>query len=160
MVKPLKELIAQADRYLGETKLASAARVPDEVSSLADTLAFASQIEEGLNIAETQGGLSDLEARAVEMNKIAAQIELDVYAQVAQFGIDALASGYTEEQVEEALSKIAAKKLHKHLGTLSAMSGLGLGGEDKNSLKPSHSSKAVGGEKISVPLTKSLGGAR
>lgn len=160
MVKPLKDLIAQADRYLGQTKTAAPARVSDEVSSLADTLAFAAQIEEGIAPRQEQPKFSEQDLQAIQMNKIAAKIELDAIARAAHFESAALSSGYTEEQVQEALSKVAAKKLHKHLGTLAAISGLQVGEKDKNSLQPDQRKKAVGGEKASVPLTRSLGGAR
>ena len=106
------------------------------------------------------GGLSDGMSDDYQRQVfLAAQIELDVMIQSEQFEKAAIEQGYSKEQVTEALSKIAAKKVHKHLSTLATIGGLAPGKEDLNSLKPVQE-KAVGEEKRRLPATHSLGGAR
>jgi len=159
MAKPLKDLMAEADKFLGQTKTASAP-LSDEVSSLADTLSFASQIEQQFaGSSVTVLANSEFEKVAKAINKVAARIELDVMFQSSQFEKAAMGQGYSREQVNEALSKIAAQKVHKHLSTLATIGGLAPGKEDLNSLKPVHE-KAIGEEKRRMPATHSLGGAR
>ena len=154
MVKPLKDLLQQADRFLGNTKVASAG-ASDEVSSLANTLQFATEIEKSLNL----DGNNEADDAARAMNKIAAQAELEVLIQCDQFEKAALADGYTKEQVDEALQKIAAKKMHKNLGLLASVGGLAPGEKDLNSQHPVKV-KEIGEEKRRLPAAHSLGGSR
>ena len=148
MMKPLKELLQQADKFLGQTKTASAV-VSDEVSSLANSLQDASGVQ-----AE-----NEFEKTAKAMNKIAAQAELEVMVQCDQFEKAALADGYTKEQINEVLQKVAAKKLHKNLGLLAAVGGLAPGEADLNNMK-TVKVKEIGEEKRRFPATQSLGGAK
>jgi hypothetical protein len=123
MVKPLKDLLDEADRILGQTKTAGQS-VTDEVSSLADTLAFASELEDQFVAVETPVETApdtDFEKVAKVINKVAATVELEVMAKTAQFREAAETQGYTEEQVTEALSKIAAKKIRKNLTEIAAL---------------------------------------
>lgn len=159
MVKPLQALLEEADRILGQTKTAAPA-VADEVSSLADTLSFATQLEEQIvGGAHAEPTNIEFEKVAKVINKLAAQIELDVILKAEQFRTAAVAQGYTEEQVEEALSKVAAAKVKKNLSTLAAIGALPPGMVDENSLEK-QPVKAAGGEKKRLPVTHGLGGAR
>lgn len=159
MVKPLKDLIAEADRFLGQTKTAAPA-ASDEVSLMADTLSFATQLEERIvGQVQTEPTNAEFEKVAKAINKLAARAELEVMAQTDQFRSAALNQGYTEEQVSEALSKIAAKKVKQNLSTLAALGSLPVGMVDENSLEK-QPVKAAGEEKRRLPLTRSLGGAR
>lgn len=134
MVKPLKDLLAEADRILGQTKEASAA-VSDEVSSLADTLLFANTLEEQFVQEEISAQTDEeFEKVAKAVNKIAAEIEWDVLTKADQFEEAALAQGYTQEQVAEAMSKIAASKIKQHLDSMASGAG-SLHGKDDNSLE-------------------------
>ena len=157
MAKPLKDLMLQADKYIGISKQASI--ISDEVSSLADTLKFASEIEQQFLPTSDHGRNSEFEKVAKAIDKIAAQAELEVMIQSEQFEKAALSEGYTKEQVSEALSKVAAKKVHKHLGTLVSIGGLAPGIEDLNNL-PKTKKEEVGEEKRRFAATHSLGGAR
>lgn len=157
MLKPLKDLIAEADRYLGQTKVAASA-VSDEVSSLADTLTFATQIEEQFAMDQTASS-EEFEKVAKALNKIAAAAEIEVMTQSAQFEKTALEHGYTSDQINEALTKVAAQKIHKNLANLTAIGMLSPSKEDLNSLTPKKKVKAIGEEKRVVPLTKALRGA-
>jgi hypothetical protein len=159
MLKPLKDLLEEADKFLGQTKVAAPA-VSDEVSSLANTLAFATAIDGQFSQPEetTADFNSDFEKVAVAINKIAAEIEWDVMSKAERFEEAALARGYTESQVNEVLSKVAAGKIHKHLATLAAIGQLPLPQDDQNSLE-TKKEKAVGEEKRTLPLTRSLKGA-
>lgn len=159
MVKPLRDLIAEADRILGQTKTAASV-VSDEVSSLADTLAFATAIEEQFALPGTNQAMHDPEFEKVAkaINKIAAKIEWEVLKKADQFEEAALANGYTEAQVEEALSKIAAAKIKSHLSTMVAMGQNPNVTMDANSLH-TKKVKAVGEEKRSLPISRSFKGA-
>ena len=157
MVKPLKDLIAEADKFLGQTKTAAPV-ISDEVSSLADTLAFATALEDQFVQPEQESYDQDFEKVAKALNKAAAEIEWDVLSKAEQFEKTALARGYSETQVEEALSKIAAAKIKKNLPELVAM-GYGPSHADQNSLE-NKKVKNVGEEKRTLPATQGLGGAR
>jgi len=157
MAKPLRDLIMQADKYIGISKQASV--MSDEVSSLANTLQFASEIETGLGLSQNDNANLEFEKVAKAINKIAAKAELEVMIQSEQFEKAAIAEGYTKEQVSEALSKVAAKKVHKHLGTLASLGGLAPGVEDLNNL-PKAKKEEVGEEKRRFAATHSLGGSR
>jgi len=156
MLKPLKDLIAEADKYLGVTKVA-APSASDEVSSLADTLAFATQIEEQFQTPEVQTSV-EFEKVAKALNKIAASAELDAMVKSEQFENAALEHGYTNDQIKEALEKVAAKKLHKNLSNLTALGILSPGKNDLNA-RNSKKSEAVGEEKRVVPFTHAFRGA-
>jgi hypothetical protein len=157
MAKPLKDLMLQADKFMGMPKQAAA--VSDEVSSLADTLKFASEIEQSFSDTSASVDNAEFEKVAKAINKIAAQAELDVMIQSEQFEKAALAEGYTTEQVSEALNKLAAKKVHKHLGTILAIGGLAPDKADLNNIKPVKKEE-IGEEKRRFAATHSLGGAR
>ena len=158
MAKPLKDLLAQADKFMDLHKQASAAP-SDEVSSLANTLQFASGLEEQFLPVTNDSVDADFEKVARVINMVAAKAELEVMIQSEQFEKAALAEGYTSEQVVEALQKVAAKKVHKHLATLAAIGGLAPGKEDLNDLKTVKKPE-VGEEKRRFAATQSLGGAR
>lgn len=155
-MKPLKDLFVEADKYLGQTKIA--AHVSDEVSSLADTLAFATQLEAQFEVPTATN--EDLEKVAKTLNKIAASAEIEVMLQTEQFQTAARTYGYTEEQINEALDKVAAAKIHKNLGVLTAMGVLAPSKKDLNSLEHLKKVVSVGDGKRVLPLTRALRGAQ
>ena len=152
MVKPLRELLKEADefsRVIGLSKTASPAPEvkPDEVLKLAQGLIDADGVD--------QSGES-FEKMAMALNRAEALLQIQTLQKLAQFRTKALEAGYTEDQVKEAVDKIAAKKVHENLATFVAVEGASMPGEDKNSLKkkkvPAHE---IG--QVSKDLTKSLG---
>lgn len=157
-VKPLNDLLQQADKILGVTKVASASK-SDEVSSLADTLAFATGIESQYGLNGKDLGQQQFEKVAKAMNKIAAQEEIQTLMSIEAFTKTASDQGYTEEQIREALEKEAAKKVKKNLSTLIALSEMAPSGPDKNTLKKTFV-HAVGNELERVPNTQGLGGLK
>lgn len=158
-VKPLKDLMAEADRILGQTKIASPLNISDEVSSLADTLSFATAIEEKFTPQDSLTAEFDPEFEKVAkaVNKASALAEWEVLSNTDRFEEAAMAQGYTEEQIGEALSKIAAAKVKKNLDALVALSVKPMQGENKNSLE-TKKVKSTGSDKHSLPLTHSLKG--
>jgi biopolymer transport protein ExbB/TolQ len=158
MAKPLKELLAQADQFMGNYKQASAS-ISDEVSSLADTLQFAASIEQKFSPASNEPEETEFEKVAKSINIAAAKAELETMIQSNRFEKAALAEGFSKEQIDEALQKVAAKKVHQNLGLLATIGGLAPGKEDLNSLD-TKKQKEVGEEKRRFPATHSLGGAR
>lgn len=157
MLKPLKDLIAEADRYLGQTKI-SAPVVSDEVSSLADTLAFASHLEEQFSGPKEESTDVEFEKVAKAINKIAASAELEVLIQSEQFALAAKEYGYTDAQISEALTKVSSKKVHKNLAALAAMGVLSPSKEDLNSLNEKVA-PVVSEAKRVLPATMALRGA-
>jgi hypothetical protein len=131
-VKPLKELLKEVDdfdRVHGQLKTASpkAASVTDDIASFADDLMGAKTIE--INDA-------GFEKTAMAMNRAEALIQIKTLEKIAEFRTRAAKAGYTEQQIDEAVEKIAAKKLKENLGVLTATNSIVTPmGKDKNSLE-------------------------
>lgn len=152
-VKPLKELLKEADtfsRSLGLNKVASSQAAPDEISRLAEELLGAN------DLAVHDDGL---EKTAMALNRAEALLQIQTLRKLATFRERALKDGHTEEQVNEAVEKIAAKKLHENLAILTAVDGIAIPvGKDKNSLeKKKVPAREVGQAPLEVNLTRSLG---
>ena len=73
------------------------------------------QLFQTINI---HGDNSEFEKTAKAINKIAAQVELEILTKTEQFEKAAKVKGYDEKQIGEALSKIAAAKVQKRLSEL------------------------------------------
>ena len=75
-----------------------------------------------------------LEKTALALNRAEALLQIQTLQKLAAFRTKALKSGFTEAQVEEAVEKIAARKLKENLRVLTAVEGLVDPAKDKNSL--------------------------
>lgn len=125
-VKPLATLLKEAEEFgqeYGQTKTASsrAAAADSSVMDLANELLNADNVEE-LD--------STLEKTALAMNRANALAQIQTLQKLAQFRNKALSEGFSNEQVEEAVEKIAAKKLKENLKVLTAVSGATSQGHD------------------------------
>lgn len=150
-VMPLKDLLKKADQFSTSlTKSASAAPAgPDEIASFAESLIGA----------ESVGG-SDrgFEKVAMAMNRAEALLQIETLQKIAQFEEHARKAGFTEEQINEAVEKIAARKVRDNLTALMAVEGGIIPGADKNSLvKKKVPASEIGQNSRDKVLTKSLG---
>lgn len=112
MVKPLSELLAQADALtkVGASAVAGTPSVDSQVDAVVQALEGATQLPAG-----------DYEKVAEAFNRQYVASEIELYQRFQQFEKRALAEGYSPEQVEEALSKVAAKKTIENLPLLVSM---------------------------------------
>lgn len=154
--KPLPELLKQIDSVLGIEKKASAV-VSDEVFALADVLSSAESIQGSTNSPE----FADFEKVAIALNRVVAANQIREMQKLSSFTKKAKAEGYSEEQVEEAIQKVASTHLKKNIGLLSAIGAAGLHTEDKNTLEKRPVKAGSSGEASRrLPLTRSAGGSR
>lgn len=126
-VKPLAELMAQADRFINGgsvTKVASPAAVSTDLGNFAEQLISAGAVETEY----------DSEKVAVALNKAAASVEIESLKKIEQFEDLAIKSGFTKEQVNEALEKVSAAHTHRTLKLLVSDAAT-VGGLDVNTLK-------------------------
>lgn len=149
-VRPLKELLKEAEAFSSKPSAApsSAPAAPDEIALLTESLLGA----ESINL-EDRG----FEKVAQAMNRAEALLQVQALQKIAQFEARALQSGFTAEQVEEAVEKIAAEKLHANLPTLVAVEGGIIPGGDKNSLEKKKVPAHKTGQGLTRPLTRNLG---
>lgn len=142
MVKPLAELLKQADELI---KIGSSATIPSNDSSTV------------LSVADKLiGDDSSLDkvAEAICRLQVASVLETDI--RVAGFEKKAREEGFSLEQIEEALSKVAAEKLHKNVASLVAL-GCSPLGEDKNKRSEKPNKKAYSKMLGDYDLTKNMG---
>jgi len=151
-VKPLKDLLKEADEFsrtLGESKTASPkVAVSDEVAEFAQALLNADSIsvrDEGF------------EKTALALNRAEALLQIQTLQKIAQFRKQAAAAGFSPEQIEEAINKIAAKKVHENLRILTAVDGIAYQGKDTSLEKKKILAQQMGQAKDDKDLTKSLG---
>lgn len=150
-VKPLKELLKEADQFSTSlNKTASAAPAgPDEIALFAQTLMDAESVAAGDN---------GFEKVALAMNRAEATLQIETFQKLSAFEEHAIKAGFSKEQVDEAVEKIAAKKMRESLATLIATDSGIIPGADKNTLVKK---KVPAGEIGQAPLerdtTKSLG---
>lgn len=142
MVRSLKDLIQEADQFLatdqGHSKEASpVSGFSSEISSLAESCISASEIIESgaFNNPLSKTASSEYEKLAMAVNRVHAKAQADDLARSAQFSEHARENGYTEYQIEEALSKVAAKKVKHVLPILAAIDGYAAPGAGVNSLE-------------------------
>ncbi len=154
--KPLPELLKQIDSVLGIEKKASSV-VSDEVFALADVLSSASQIEKSAGSSE----FADFEKVAIALNRVVAANQINEMNKLSSFVKRAKAEGFSDEQVEEAVQKVAASHFKKNIGLLGAIGGAGLCTDDVNTLKKRPVKAGSSGEASRrLPLTRSAGGSR
>lgn len=152
-VKPLKDLLKEAeafDQTPGPTKTASSqAAATDQVSVFAESLIDAESVsfrDEGF------------EKTAKALNRAEALLQIQTLQKLAAFREKALKAGYTEEQVNETVEKIAAKKMKRHLTVLMATDSIGDPGLDVNVLgKNKVPAKEVGQAPKDKDLASTLG---
>ena len=141
-VKPLKTLLEQADQFCQGTALSktASAHESDGVSALADLLAGA---DTDIILVQDSNKLNqeEMDKIAESLNRIQTAAEIDVMLKLNEFEKKAQAQGFSQDQIDEAFSKIAAQKLAVSLPALVAMglAPLSKPEADKNSLpkKPS-----------------------
>lgn len=126
-VKPLKDLLKEADQFSSSlNKTASAAPAgPDEIAAFAQSLMDVESVKQG------DGGFEKV---ALAMNRAEALLQIETLQKIAEFEAQANKAGFTKEQIDEAVEKIAAKKMRDNLATLIAVDGGIIPGRDKNSL--------------------------
>lgn len=150
-VRPLKDLLKEADQFSTSlSKSASAAPAgPDEIASFADSLMGAESVTPG------DGGFEKV---AMAMNRAEALLQIETLQKIATFEDQASKAGFSKEQVDEAVEKIAAKKMRDNLGTLMAVEGGIIPGGDKNSLvKKKVPADKIGQTPNEVEPAKTLG---
>lgn len=130
-VKPLAKLLKEADEFgqtTGQLKVASSQAAP----------AASSEIEKLALELISAGGVDQwdkgFEKTAMALNRAEALLQIQTFQKLAAFKEKALKEGFTEAQVEEAVEKIAARKLKENLKILTAVDGIADPSPDKNSL--------------------------
>jgi hypothetical protein len=124
MIRSLKDLLIEADKFMapseGVTKEASFRDgLSSEITSLVESCLSASEvISEGAVKTASSTVDYEYEKLAMAVNRIHAYAQAAELAKSDQFAAQALSEGYSEYQVEEALSKIAAKSLKNILPIL------------------------------------------
>lgn len=157
--KPLPELLKQVDQILGIEKSAQAVQ-SDEVFALADVLASAEGLEKTAGSQET-AVTPEFEKIAIALNRVVAAKQIMEFSKLAAFSKRAREEGYSDEQIDEALQKIASSHLKKNLGFLGAISAAGMGSSDENSLeKRPVKASSLGEASRRLPLARSAGGSR
>lgn len=150
-VKPLSELLKEAEAFsVSLSKPSSSPQpAPDEVAVFAEGLMGAESINP-----DDRG----LEKTAMAMNRAEALLQIQTLQKIAQFEERALKAGFTRDQVNEAVEKIAAKKIRDSLATLTAVEGVVIPGENKNSLvKKKVPAGSIGQAPGQQDLAKTLG---
>jgi hypothetical protein len=150
-VKPLKDLLKEADQFSTSlSKSASAAPAgSDDIASFAESLMGAESITPG------DGGFEKV---ALAMNRAEALLQIETLQKIAAFEDHANKAGFSKEQVDEAVEKIAAKKLRDNLSVLMAVEGGVMPGPNKNSLvKKKVPAGDIGQAPHEVQPIKSLG---
>jgi hypothetical protein len=150
-VKPLKDLLKEVDRFSASlNKTASAAPSgPDDITAFAERL---------IGTESVVSGNSGFEKMALAMNRAEALLQIETLQKIAKFEEYASKEGFSKEQIDEAVEKIAAKKTRDNLAVLMAVDGGIIPGVDKNTLVKK---KVPAGELGQAPrekdTTKSLG---
>jgi tellurite resistance protein len=122
-VKPLSQLLAEADRFIKPDRLAKtasqAAPLHDEVTELADQLMTAEAVAAPA-ASEIDPGVEKL---AMAMNRAEAALQVATLKKIAQFEQRALAEGFTQNQIDEVVENIAAKHLAETLPSIASNGG-------------------------------------
>jgi uncharacterized tellurite resistance protein B-like protein len=156
-VRSLQTLFEAADALTGKAdsaSLAKTAAVVSETDLLAAQLLGADQpveIEPALEAPES-------EKVAMAMNRVHTASFLDAVVKVENFEKQAREEGFSEAQIEEALSKTAAKALIKNLPEFVAATSAAGKPSDLNIPKKNPSGKPTLSQQLGrLPLTKNLG---
>lgn len=160
-VRPLKQLLEQADAFSKSASAAApvASKPTDAIDQLialmdsADAPVEIEKIAEGEQMSEVQ-----LEKAAEAFNRLQVAAALDNQARYALFEKKAQEAGYSDEQIEDALSKIAAEKVVKNLPMMLATMGMVNSHADKN-MQDFKKPKGKGYTQMlgDLDLTKSMG---
>lgn len=143
MARPLKDLLAEADKYLAPSPTASgiskeASSVDShtsEINWVADSLMSVTQLLEEGAVKTASAVDPEFEKLAMAMNRVHAREQAAELVKAAAFAAKAASEGFTEFQIEEALSKHASKKVHKVLPMLAAVEGYASSTPDMNTFK-------------------------
>lgn len=163
-VKPLKQLFAEADAFIGESqsKTASSAAFPnDGVADFAEQLINAGALEKVAGSASTETIPADAnyEKLAMAVNRAETLKQIEQLNKYAHFCERAASEGFTAEQISESIEKMAAQEMKTQLPALTAM-GMALvsKGEGKNSLDAKKvPAKDIGQGKIQKSVTEGSG---
>ena len=160
-VKSLQTLLDQADQFCKGPALSKTASAQEtEVSALASLLAGA-ETSVTINEDSVATKQSEIDKIAESLNRVQTASEIDVVLQLSDFEKKARAEGFSDEQIGEAMSKIAAEKIAKNIPLLVAMGFVPMGGEDKNKLpiKPNKDTKDKSQAQMlgGLNLSKSMG---
>jgi hypothetical protein len=150
-VRPLKDLLKEADRFSTSlSKVASASPAePDDIATLAERLMGAE------SVVESNAGYEKV---AMAINRAEALLQIETLQKIAHFEEQALKAGFTQEQIDEAVEKIAAKRTRDNLAVLIAVDGGIIPGKDKNTLvKKKVPAGEIGQASKEKNLTQSLG---
>lgn len=155
-LKPLKNLLAEADAFIGTSASAPLNEVKPhkEIEKIASLLGAANQpIDVDLPPVP-----SEMEKAAAALNILHAAAEIDMAKRVESFVKKAEKEGYTPEQIDEALGKIAAKRLKESLPILTALGVGHVGFDDKNTPKRERRKLPEGDSKQTVTnISKAVG---
>jgi hypothetical protein len=162
-VKPIKALLEAADALIGHSadareKVASESH--SDIDQLADRLLGATDAVDVSNKpAQPEGSFTEVEKTAMALNRIQCASYLDAMSKVAAFEKKAKSEGYTQEQIDEALSKTAAKSKLLSLPQFTAVTEMAKKApSDLNMPKKVPQDKNVLSKRLGrIPLTKSLG---
>lgn len=152
-IRPLSELLSRAEELIAhqpQTKLASG--TSNEAEALSELLMSYS----GGGIETTTESEVDLEKVAMAVNRLYLAAEIDTIHRIQEFEKRAATEGFAPEQIEEALSKVAAAKTRRNLAVLMGL-GHKLGPADKN-VAPKHPTKPLFASLLKTyDATKNLG---
>lgn len=128
--KPLKQLLAQADELIKSASVHTGALRKEASAHDSEVLALADLLTGASTDAISEFSERDQESIdkvAESLNRVQAAQEIEELLKLAQFKERAHGEGYSDDQIQEAFSKIAASKLAQSLPTLVS---LGLVGSD------------------------------
>lgn len=140
MIRPLKDLLQEADRFLApESRLSKEATSlvgasSPEIMNLADQCISVDQIltEGALPSESIKTASSDFEKLALAVNRLHAQAQIEELKRFEELEKRASEEGYTQYQIGEAFAKVAAKKIKAVLPILVAAEGYSDKGPDLN----------------------------
>lgn len=126
-IRSLQTLMDEADRLIASTrgdvvKVAAVAGL-DDVVGVAQALINAGAIESGNDsgVVKTASESSGFDKLALALNRSLAAVEIESMEKIAKFCGSAQNNGYTDQQITEAVQKIAAASVKKNLATLVAL---------------------------------------
>lgn len=150
-IRPLKELLEQADAMI---KTSSAKPNTSVVKTASDVSAVLSALENAPSAADTSPGDLDqdqIDKLAMASCRLQLAKEIEVGNRYAEFEKKAKAEGFSNQQIDEVLSKMAADKVHQHLPLLVAM---GIAGTTDTASPPNL--KVTKKYKNTIDLTKAM----
>lgn len=159
-MRPLKELLAQADALIGASAPASSLE-KSAASSEAESLAvLLSGATESVTLGQGQSdsvAATEIEKAAMAMSRVHTAVCIDAMTKVSQFEEKARKAGYDESQIQEALSKTAAKKMVDNLPLLVAVTEAPAGTSPDRNVLPVKPTKKSSLDRGRLMLTRNLG---